>query len=76
MSDPAFFGVGVTQSFDNPAEAALLVLVDPKKTPETMPDTIGSLRVRYLKINRLHVTRSRFSKATGPTSCKLRRAPR
>ncbi|HEY4046120.1 MAG TPA: hypothetical protein VGM27_04555 [Acidobacteriaceae bacterium] len=76
MSDPAFFGVGVTQSFDNPAEAALLVLVDPKKTPESMPDTIGSLRVRYLKINRLHVTRSRFSKATGPTSCKLRRAPR
>ena len=28
MADPAFFGVGVTQSYDNPAEAALLVLVD------------------------------------------------
>ncbi len=28
MADPAFFGVGVTESYDNPAEAALLVLVD------------------------------------------------
>jgi hypothetical protein len=33
MADPAFFGVGVTQSYDNPAEAALLVLVDLTKTP-------------------------------------------
>jgi hypothetical protein len=76
MSDSAFFGVGVTQSLDNPAEAALLVLVDPKKTPASMPDTIGGLRVRYLKINRLHVTRSRFSNGARPTSCQLRAAHR
>jgi len=46
MADPAFFGVGVTQSYDNPAEAALLVLVDLTKTPESMPDQAGGLRLR------------------------------
>ncbi len=72
MSDPAFFGVGVTQSYDNPAEAALLVLVDMRKTPQTMPDVVGGLRVRYLRINRLHVTRSRSASGARPTSCQLR----
>ena len=41
MGDPAFFGVGVTQSYDNPAEAALLVLVDLTKTPQSTPDLVG-----------------------------------
>ena len=59
MADPAFFGVGVTQSYDNPAEAALLVLVDLTKTPRSMPDQVGGLRLRYLRVNRLHVTRSK-----------------
>ena len=61
MADPAFFGVGVTQSYDNPAEAALLVLVDLTKTPRSMPDVVGGLRLRYVRINRLHVTRSKFA---------------
>jgi hypothetical protein len=61
MADPAFFGVGVTQSYDNPAEAALLVLVDLTKSPRSMPDVVGGLRVRYMRINRLHVTRSKFA---------------
>jgi hypothetical protein len=61
MADPAFFGVGVTQSYDNPAEAALLVLVDLTKTPQSMPDLAGGLRVRYMRVNRLHVTRSKFA---------------
>jgi hypothetical protein len=61
MADPAFFGVGVTQSYDNPAEAALLVLVDLTKSPRSMPDVVGGLRVRYMHINRLHVTRSKFA---------------
>ena len=74
MSDPAFFGVGVTQSYDNPAEAALLVLVDVRKTPQSMPDLVGGLRVRYLRINRLHVTRSRSASRARPTSCELRAA--
>jgi hypothetical protein len=61
MADPAFFGVGVTQSYDNPAEAALLVLVDLTKTPQSMPDLAGGLRVRYVRVNRLHVTRAKFA---------------
>jgi hypothetical protein len=61
MADPAFFGVGVTQSYDNPAEAALLVLVDLTKTPKSMPASIGGLRIRYTRVNRLHVTRSKLA---------------
>src|SRR6202012_466599 len=52
MADPAFFGVGVTQSYDNPAEAALLVLVDLTKTPQSMPASLGGLRIRYIRVNR------------------------
>jgi hypothetical protein len=69
MEDPAFFGVGVTQSYDNPAEAALVVLVDLTKTPKSMPDTIGGLRIRYLRVNRLHVTRSKFAPVPKASSC-------
>ncbi len=76
MSDPAIFGVGVTQSLDNPADAALLVLVDMKKSPEAMPDFAGGLRVRYLRLNRLHVTRSKGAGAPRPTNCELRAARR
>jgi hypothetical protein len=71
MNDPAFFGVGVTGSYDNPTEAALLVLVDLTKTPESMPALVGGLRVRYMRINRLHVTRAKSSGAPRPTSCEL-----
>ncbi|MGC2402985.1 MAG: hypothetical protein WA510_24570, partial [Acidobacteriaceae bacterium] len=69
MGDPAFFGVGVTQSLDNPGEAALLVLVDPTKNPRSMPDVVGGLRLRYMRINRLHVTRSKFSPAGSAPLC-------
>ena len=69
MADPAFFGVGVTQSYDNPAEAALLVLVDLTKTPKSTPNLIGGLRVKYLRMNRLHVTRSKLSAAAPISRC-------
>jgi hypothetical protein len=69
MADPAFFGVGVTQSYDNPAEAALLVLVDLTKTPQSMPDLAGGLRVRYMRVNRLHVTRSKFAPVERAPMC-------
>ena len=69
MADPAFFGVGVTQSYDNPAEAALLVLVDLTKTPLSTPDVVGGLRVRYVRINRLHVTRSKHAAAAPASRC-------
>jgi hypothetical protein len=75
MADPAFFGVGVTQSYDNPAEAALLVLVDLTKTPQSMPDQIGGLRLRYLRVNRLHVTRSKLSPAMQAPRCSLPSSP-
>jgi hypothetical protein len=71
MADPAFFGVGVTQSYDNPAEAALLVLVDLTKSPRSMPDVVGGLRVRYVHLNRLHVTRSKFAPVQQAPRCTL-----
>jgi len=69
MADPAFFGVGVTQSYDNPAEAALLVLVDLRKNPASMPDIAGGLRLRYMRVNRLHVTRSKLAPAPPVSRC-------
>jgi hypothetical protein len=57
----AFFGVGVGQSFDNPREAALVVYVDRKQVPAALPPTIGGLRMRYIIMDRLHVTRSYLS---------------
>lgn len=71
MSDPAIFGVGVAQSQDNPAEAALLVYVDRKMTPMWMPATIEGLRVRYLKMDRFHVTRSKSIGLPHPSSCAI-----
>jgi hypothetical protein len=75
MADPAFFGVGVTQSYDNPAEAALLVLVDLTKTPRSMPDVAGGLRIRYMRINRLHVTRSKLAPVAQAPRCAVPAIP-
>jgi hypothetical protein len=56
--NPAFFGVGVGQSLDNPREAAMVIYVDRTQVPATLPATINGLRTRYVIMNRLHVTRS------------------
>jgi hypothetical protein len=72
MSDPAIFGVGVAQSHDDPREAALLVLVDMDKTPRSMPATIGGLRVRYLRLHRFHVTKSKYAGPHPISSCSLK----
>ncbi len=56
--NPAFFGVGVGQSFDNPKEASLVIYVDRTQVPASLPATINGLRTRYVIMNRLHVTRS------------------
>jgi hypothetical protein len=56
--NPAFFGVGVGQSLDNPKEAALVIYVDRRSVPASLPATIDGLRVRYVIMDRLHVTRS------------------
>jgi hypothetical protein len=56
--NPAFFGVGVGQSLDNPKEAALVIYVDRRMVPAELPATIDGLRTRYVVMDRLHVTRS------------------
>jgi hypothetical protein len=61
--NPAFFGVGVGQSLDNPKEAALVIYVDRRQVPATLAPTINGLRTRYVIMDRLHVTRSYL---TGP----------
>ena len=58
LENPAFFGVGVGQSLDNPREAALVIYVDRKKLPSQLPASVGGLRTRYVVMDRLHVTRS------------------
>lgn len=55
---PAFFAMGVGQSLDNPREAALIVYVDRKAVPASMPATINGVRTRYILMDRMHVTRS------------------
>ncbi|MBV8675521.1 MAG: hypothetical protein JOZ33_19010, partial [Acidobacteriaceae bacterium] len=72
MADPAIFGVGVTQSHDNPADAALLVLVDINRDPESMPATLGGLRVRYMRLHRFHVTQSKYVGSHPVSSCALK----
>jgi hypothetical protein len=71
MNDPAIFGVGVTESLDNPAEAALLVLVDMNQNPQSMPETIDGLRVRYLRMHRFHTTLSKWTTGHPASSCSL-----
>jgi hypothetical protein len=56
--NPAFFGIGVGQSLDNPREAAMVIYVDRTQVPATLPATINGLRTRYVIMNRLHVTHS------------------
>jgi hypothetical protein len=55
---PAFFGVGVGQSLDNPREAALVIYVDRKAGLVEMAPTINGVRARYVLMDRMHVTRS------------------
>jgi hypothetical protein len=73
LKDPSIFGVGVTQSLDNPADPALLVLVDPKIAPRATPATIGGMRVRYMTLNRFHVTRSKYAGVNAAPSCALKK---
>jgi hypothetical protein len=73
LQDPAIFGVGVAQSLDNPADAALLVLVDPDAIPHAMPTTIGGLRVRYMQLHRFHVTKSKYAGVNPTPSCALKK---
>jgi hypothetical protein len=71
MDDPAIFGVGVTQSRDNPAEPALLVLVDMGRTPQSMPQTLDGLRVVYMRMHRFHTTLSKWATGRPASACEV-----
>jgi len=73
LQDPSIFGVGVAQSLDNPQDPALLVLVDPNLAPRAMPATLGGLRVRYMRLHRFHVTRSKYAGANPAPSCAIKK---
>jgi hypothetical protein len=73
MQDPSILGVGVTTSLDQPTEPALLVLIELGQVPRNMPSTIGGIRVRYMNLQRFHVTRSRSQIRPLLSSCALRR---
>jgi hypothetical protein len=67
--NPAFFGVGVGQSLDNPREAALVVYVDRNRIPAQLAPTVDGLRIRYVVMDRLHVTRSYAAAAPSKLHC-------
>ena len=71
MNDPAIFGVGVTESRDNPAEPALLVLVDMGRTPRSTPQTIGGLRVVYMRMHPFHTTLSKWTTGRPASACEV-----
>ena len=75
LQNPAFFGVGVGQSLDNPKEAALVVYVDRRQVPANLPAMLGGLRVRYVIMDRLHVTRAYLSATPSQSHCMPKAAP-
>jgi len=65
----AIFGVGVGQSQDNPADAAVILFVDRHKVAGKLPSFIEGQRVRVILMDRLHVTRSHQTPAHAAGSC-------
>ena len=75
QQNPAFFGVGVGQSLDNPREAALVIYVDRRKVPAQLPAIIDGMRTRYVVMDRLHVTRSYAAPLQSRSHCMAHPAP-
>jgi hypothetical protein len=71
LAHGSYFGVGVGQSYDNPNEAALVILVDKNKVPATLPAIVNGLRTRYVIMERLHVSRS-YNIAAHPSRCAVK----
>jgi hypothetical protein len=69
QQNPAFFGVGIGQSFDNPREAALVIYVDRTRIPAQLPSTVNGIRTQYVFMDRLHVTRSYAASFPSPRHC-------
>lgn len=74
MRNPAFFGVGVGQSLDNPRGAALVIYVDRNRLPASLPATMDGVRTRYVVMDRLHVTRSYATGVLSRRHCMAREA--
>ena len=72
--NPAYFGVGVGQSYDDPSQAALVIYVDRNMVPANLPATIDGLRTRYIIMERLHVTRAYATGLQRRSSCSLQPA--
>jgi hypothetical protein len=66
---PAFFGVGVGQSLDNPREAALVIYVDRRRAPAELPESFGGVRARYILMDKMHVTQSYAKSGVGARRC-------
>jgi len=66
---PAFFGMGVGKSLDNPKEAALVIYVDRKRIPSALPAIVSGIRTRFVIMDRLHVTRSYATNVQATPRC-------
>lgn len=73
LKNPDIFAVGATESRDDPREAALLVVVNPDTAIQSLPATLGGLRVRYMRMHRFHVTRSKYAPANAPRGCTIKK---
>jgi hypothetical protein len=73
--NPAFFGVGVGQSLDDPREPALVIYVDRTRIPSRLPQSIRGLRTRYVVMDRLHVTRSYATSVQSTRHCLPQATP-
>jgi len=71
-ANPAIFGVGVGQSLDNPADAAIMLFVDRTKAPGKLPESVEGQRVRVILMDRLHVTRAHGQPESSVSSCQSR----
>ena len=71
LANPAIFGVGVGQSHDNPADPAILLLVDQNQPLGALPEFLDHQRVRILPMDRLHVTRAHASPLRPNTACHI-----
>jgi len=65
--NPAIFGVGVGQSLDNPADAAIFLFVDRTKSPGNLPESLDGQRTRLVLMDRPHVTRAQGQPAHAAT---------
>jgi hypothetical protein len=75
QQNPAFFGVGVGQSMDNPREAVLVIFVDRNRVPAQLPATINGMRTRYIIMDRLHITRTYATPIQSRSRCAPHSAP-